>query len=61
MEPSLHGVVCGWGSDLEREHELYRNSLVYSTCLLSKQKFNDIVYKFTAKEDEDAEQPPIDL
>ena len=55
MEPSLHGVVCGWGSDLEREHELYRNSLVYSTCLLSKQKFNDIVYKFTAKEDEDAE------
>ena len=61
MEPSLNGVVCGWGSDLEKEHELYRNSLVYSTCLLSKQKFNDIVYKFTAKEDEDAGQPPIDL
>ena len=51
MEPSLYGVEYGWNGLLEREHELYRNTLIFQTKIMSKAAFESVQYEFKSKPD----------
>ena len=51
MEPSLFGVQYGWDGLLEKDHELYRNQLIYQTRIMSKQAFESVRYDFNSKAD----------
>ena len=51
MESSLAGVQYGWNDQLENEHELYRNQLVFQTQIMSKEQFESVSYVFKTKQD----------
>ena len=44
MEPSLKDAKWGWNNDLNREEELYRNTLVHSTILMDASTFDEIKF-----------------
>ena len=47
MESSLEGVQYGWNDQLlEKEHELYRNQLVFQTQIMSKEMFESVSFVF---------------
>ena len=50
MESSLEGVQYGWNDQLlEKEHELYRNQLVFQTQIMSKEMFENVSFVFKTK------------
>ena len=65
MQPSLKDACYGWNiSDIEDEpkiEDIYRNTLIYKTKLISASDLPTVQFWFRADEDSDEARDPIDL
>lgn len=59
MQHSLKDAKYGWNDEMTKAEELYRNSLVYSAKLMSKEAFEFVKFAFKAQAEK--EEEPIDL
>ena len=46
MEPSLKDSQITWNGEVEVKKELFRNTLLYSTHLMTEQEFQSVSFKF---------------
>ena len=49
MEPSLKEVQYGFFNELNNPHEIYRNTLVCPSKIMSEAEFGDLTFTFKAK------------
>ena len=55
MEPSLKEVQYGFNNVLNNPHEIYRNTLVCPSKIMSEAEFGDLTFTFKAKQSESGE------